>query len=92
MFGPPSQVNSLSLHLVQKSPVTSAPHWAIADLLDERVDLDALAEEAVKEGLTSKLYTDHDPLLFLLDRNNPQLPRWLPEVYDRPLSPEERLA
>jgi len=68
-----------------------APHWAIADLLDERVDLDALAEEAVKEGLTSKLYTDHDPLLFLLDRNNPQLPPWLPAEYGRPLTPVERV-
>jgi hypothetical protein len=69
-----------------------APHWAIADLLEERVDLDALVEEAVKEGLTSKLYTDHDPLLFLLDRKNPQLPPWLPEDHGRPLSPQERLV
>jgi hypothetical protein len=68
-----------------------APHWAIADLLDEGADLDALAQEAVEQGLTSKLYTDHDPLLFL-DRNHPELPPWLPEDYGRPLSPEERLA
>jgi hypothetical protein len=65
-----------------------APHWAIADLLDERVDLDALAQKAVDNGLTSMLYTDHDPLLFL-DRGNPQLPPWLPAGYDPPLTPVE---
>jgi hypothetical protein len=79
---------------IQKVTITRhrvAPHWAIKDLLDERVNLDALAEEAVKEGLTSELYTDHDPLLFLVDRDNPQLPPWVPAEYGRPLSPVERV-
>lgn len=67
-----------------------APHWAIAELLDEQVDLDALAEEAKKEVPTDRFLTEHDPILFLLDRQNPQLPPWLPEEWERPLSPQER--
>jgi hypothetical protein len=58
------------------------------------VDLDALAQEAVAAGLTSRKYTDHDPLLFQLDRQNPQLPPWLPEDWGpngRPLTPVERV-
>jgi hypothetical protein len=69
-----------------------AAHWAIAALLDRRGDLDALAQEPVEAGLTSHMMTDHDPLLFLLDRVNPQLPPWLPRDWGpngRPLSPVE---
>lgn len=71
-----------------------APHWAIADLLADGVNLDALAQEAVEEGLTAHMFTDHDPLLFLCDRENPQLPPWLPEDWGpngRPLTPVERV-
>lgn len=92
---------SVSRNLPNKSPsgksqeVASvkplvAPHWAIAELLDRQVDLDALAEEAMKKVPTDRFQTERDPILFLLDRQNPQLPPWLPEEWERPLSPQER--
>lgn len=71
-----------------------AAHWALAELLDEQVDLDPLAQEAVEQGLTSRMITDHDPLLFLLDREHPDLPPWLPEDWGpngRQLTPVEKV-
>lgn len=91
----PDLEKSFNLLAGKNQEVTSpnprvAPHWAIAELLDRQVDLDALAEEAMKKVPTDRFITEHDPILFLLDRQNPQLPPWLPEEWERPLSFQER--
>jgi len=68
-----------------------APHWSIADLSNEGVDLEALAQHAVdvlEDELTSELRVENAPLLFL-DSPAPKLPYWLPKKYGRRLTPVE---
>jgi hypothetical protein len=70
-----------------------APHWAIAELSNEGVNLDALAQEGVdfaEDEQRSELWIENAPLLFL-DGPTPGLPDWLPEKYGRRLSPVERV-